>query len=235
MDTSGVMVAAQEALASVLPCILRDDGSSLFHDYYNNFSQNSFVDMENGEYGFDNIVDASANNFGNEVEASVAGILWDIYDSNIDDYSTYGSTTYPNLSNPDGIGDNLSSQTTNLLNTLLDKTVNGHRPDNIDEFWAAWFSSPSYGYDQEMEAIWYEHGILNGCCIGIRGNINGDPQESIDISDLVYFVAYFFGGGPAPPCMDEADVVVSGSIDISDLVELVNYTFGGGPALPACF
>ncbi len=237
MDTSDVMVAAQEALAHVLPCILRDDGSSLILDYYNNFSQNSFINMESGEYGHDNIVDASANNFGNEVEASVAGILWDIYDSQDDDYSTYGSSTYPNLSNPDGIGDNLSSQTTKLFNTLLDKNINGHHPDNIDEFWDAWFSSPSYGYDQEMEAIWYEHGILNGCCIGIRGNIDGDSEDIIDISDMLYLLDFMFRqpNGPAPVCFEEADLNGSSGIDIADLVYFIEYMFKGGAAPISCY
>jgi hypothetical protein len=74
-----------------------------------------------------------------------------------------------------------------------------------------------------------------GCCVGaIRGNVDGDPGDNIDIADLVYFVAYSFGGGPVPPCDQEADVDASTTLDIGDIVYLVAYSFGGGPAPLAC-
>ena len=41
-------------------------------------------------------------------------------------------------------------------------------------------------------------GIGDACCCIARGNVNGDPAGSIDISDLVYLVDYMFNGGPAP-------------------------------------
>ncbi len=76
------------------------------------------------------------------------------------------------------------------------------------------------------------------CCIGIRGNINGDKSEQIDISDLVYVVQYSFGtpSGPTPPCPNETDVDNSGGLDISDIVYLVSFMFGSpsGPAPVNC-
>ena len=74
------------------------------------------------------------------------------------------------------------------------------------------------------------------CCIGIRGNIDSDPEETIDISDLVYLVDFMFTGGPAPACHEEADVNGDGgeTIDIGDLVYLVAYMFTQGPEPPAC-
>ena len=80
------------------------------------------------------------------------------------------------------------------------------------------------------------------CCVGIRGNVDGDVGDNIDISDLVYLVDYMFTGGPAPTCWEEANVDGSGDgppdgsedIDISDLVYLVDYMFNGGPAPVAC-
>lgn len=73
------------------------------------------------------------------------------------------------------------------------------------------------------------------CCVD-RGNINHDPTGVIDISDLVYLVAYMFDLGPTPPCLAEGDVDGNGigGIDISDLVYLVDYMFNGGPAPMAC-
>ncbi len=76
------------------------------------------------------------------------------------------------------------------------------------------------------------------CCIGIRGNIDGDPSESIDIGDLVFLVSYSFGApsGPSPPCIFEGDVDASGEIDIADIVYLVSYMFGipNGPTPLNC-
>ena len=74
------------------------------------------------------------------------------------------------------------------------------------------------------------------CCNGIRGNVNGDISETINISDITHLVAYCFGGGPAPDCPDEANVNgdVAGAINISDITYLVAYCFGGGPEPPAC-
>ncbi|MFH1687601.1 MAG: S8 family serine peptidase, partial [bacterium] len=75
------------------------------------------------------------------------------------------------------------------------------------------------------------------CCQGIRGNIDGDPLETIDITDLVYLVNYMFNGGPEPPCMKEANVDgdIFENLDIADLVYLVTYMFSGGPAPALCF
>jgi hypothetical protein len=73
-----------------------------------------------------------------------------------------------------------------------------------------------------------------GCCIDFRGNVDFDPGDNIDISDLVFLVDYMFNGGSVPPCIDEADVDATGEIDISDLVYVVDYMFNSGPAPVAC-
>ena len=70
----------------------------------------------------------------------------------------------------------------------------------------------------------------------ICGDADGSGSE-IDITDLVYLVAYMFGNpaGPEPPIMAAVDVNGSGDVDITDLVYLVDYMFGdpSGPA-PHC-
>jgi hypothetical protein len=67
---------------------------------------------------------------------------------------------------------------------------------------------------------------------GGGGDVYGDVDGSggIDISDLVYLVAYAFQSGAAPPNPNNADVDGSCQIDISDIVYLVQYFFAGGPA-----
>ncbi len=68
----------------------------------------------------------------------------------------------------------------------------------------------------------------------MRGNVNGDPANGIDVSDLTYLVEYLFAGGNMVPCTKEADINGSGGIDVADLTYLVSYLFGGGPAPAAC-
>ena len=74
------------------------------------------------------------------------------------------------------------------------------------------------------------------CCIGIRGNVDGDVLENIDISDLVALVDFIFTSGPTPLCLIEANIDgdVGGAIDISDLVFLVDFIFTNGPSPSSC-
>lgn len=86
-----------------------------------------------------------------------------------------------------------------------------------------------------MTNIFYEHGdSTRPCCIGIRGNVDGDPNDEIDISDLLYLTDYMFDGGPAPSCFEEANIDAWQGIDIADLVVLVDYMFSGGVAPWPC-
>ncbi|MEA3296497.1 MAG: lectin like domain-containing protein [candidate division Zixibacteria bacterium] len=101
------------------------------------------------------------------------------------------------------------------------------------------------GYPSEFSGARaeYEPGAVPGlveyynCCVGIRGNINDDPEELIDITDLVYLVTYMFNSGPEPPCMKEANVDgdLMEQVDIVDLIYLVDYMFNNGPDPAICF
>ncbi len=75
-----------------------------------------------------------------------------------------------------------------------------------------------------------------GCCIGTRGNVDNDPGDAVDISDLVFIVDFIFTGGAAPVCAEEANVDgdVGEAIDISDLVYIVDFIFTGGAPPPSC-
>ena len=71
--------------------------------------------------------------------------------------------------------------------------------------------------------------VCEGCCVGITGNIDNDPLDIIDISDLVYVIDFAFREGPYPICLEEADVTGDADgIDIEELVYLVDYMFRGG-------
>ncbi len=63
-----------------------------------------------------------------------------------------------------------------------------------------------------------------------RGDANGDG--AIDISDVVYLIAYIFSGGPGPDPVTAGDASCDAAVDISDAVYLIAYIFSGG--LPPC-
>jgi len=74
--------------------------------------------------------------------------------------------------------------------------------------------------------------LSESCCIGDRGNV--DYIGEVNVADLTFFVDYLFKSGPAPPCLDEADVIVDENLFVSDLVFLVDYLFKAGPAPGEC-
>jgi PKD repeat protein len=61
----------------------------------------------------------------------------------------------------------------------------------------------------------------------IRGDCDGNTL--VNISDIVYLIAYIFGGGPAPNPYEAGDADSNGTVNISDAAFLVAYIFGGGP------
>lgn len=72
------------------------------------------------------------------------------------------------------------------------------------------------------------------CCIGNRGDLNGDGTNA-NVLDLNYCVNRIFRGGAMPACLPEGDVNSDGiSTNILDLNYLVNRIFRGGPAPGAC-
>jgi hypothetical protein len=62
----------------------------------------------------------------------------------------------------------------------------------------------------------------------IPGDANGDV--TVDISDVVYLIAYIFSGGEPPNPLEAGDADCSGNVDISDVVYLIAYIFSGGSA-----
>jgi len=64
----------------------------------------------------------------------------------------------------------------------------------------------------------------------IRGDSNSDGI--VDIADPLFSLAYLFGQGPSPVCMDAADANDDGKIDISDAIATLDFLFAGG-TLPA--
>ncbi len=74
------------------------------------------------------------------------------------------------------------------------------------------------------------------CCIGQRGNIDGDPAALVDITDLLYLISYVKGETTTLPCPDAANVNGStdGAVDLADILMLSDYLNGFRESLPSC-
>lgn len=208
----------------------------MLYNTCNNFQDFFWYNLENGEYGLNGTLYGSCNNHPDR-EASIAGIFWDIFDANdsIEDFSTYGiSPPPPNCYNPDGIGDSLSNGIGNIRNVLMFRDVDGHHPDNIDDFWEAWFQSDnSLCHGKAMEDIWYEHGEIINCC-QLRGDLAIPKDSNLLINDIVWLVNYLFKGGDYPCCEEEADINDDDLVNVADPTYFVNALFKGGPPVPTC-
>lgn len=73
------------------------------------------------------------------------------------------------------------------------------------------------------------------CCVGNRGDLNGDGADA-DILDLTHLVDFIFrGSGDSGRCPNESDVNRDGNpANILDLTYLVDVIFRGGPVPPGC-
>lgn len=219
-------LGASEGFSDFLTNFIIDD--SIVKHYTADFSDYYWYNSENGQYGFSLNNFGSANNYGDKCEAAIAGALWDIYDNADDDYSIFDlivpKPPETNFYSPDGIGDTISLGVSEILNTLLGKEIDGHYSDDIRDFWEAWFLDPSYNHKRAMKDIFHDHGI---CCWGMRGNIDDDLDDIVDVSDLLLLVDYMFesAGDITLYCLDEADVNGDLVVDISDLNLLTDYMF----------
>jgi hypothetical protein len=226
-DTVSLETAAGEAFAHLFSSWASGDPTNV--NRYSNFAHRYARNLENGEYGTDGGVTGSVNNWGRKVEGAVAGMLWDIYDSVDDDYSTFNQ---PCRACPDGIRDSLTDNMADIVSVLTTRTVNGHHPRTIKEFWDAWYQSTTPGHVRAVCDIYYEHGDKVSCCIGTTGNVN--MTGIVDSADLAALVSYLVNGGFKPPCFAAANVNAVGAIDSADLSALTSYLTGGGYILPAC-
>jgi hypothetical protein len=79
----------------------------------------------------------------------------------------------------------------------------------------------------------FEVEVILGGTAFIRGDVNVD--SNIDIADPISLVAHLFLGGPAPKCLDSADVDNNGSVNLTDIIYELNYIFMGTQRPPDPF
>jgi hypothetical protein len=65
------------------------------------------------------------------------------------------------------------------------------------------------------------------CCIGLTGNIDGDPEEICDLGDLTKLIDFLFISFTEPDCLQEANVDgdPGSNVDLGDLTKLIDYLF----------
>ena len=92
---------------------------------------------------------------------------------------------------------------------------------------------PNYSINDIKDILWWTSSTENfldvyeAVALNATGDANGDG--SINVSDVVFLVAYLFKGGPAPYPLWKADVNGDCKVTIGDVVYLVAYLFKGGP------
>jgi hypothetical protein len=77
----------------------------------------------------------------------------------------------------------------------------------------------------------------NYCCVGTRGNVDGDAADAVDLSDLSSMVLFLVAGVvPTSDCPIESDIDGSLNVDLSDLSILIAYLTQteNKPALSTC-
>lgn len=71
------------------------------------------------------------------------------------------------------------------------------------------------------------------CCRGLRGNVDFDPADAVNVADVTALVNYLFAGGISR-CPDESNVDGVGGVNVADVTYLVEYLFRGGNPPPSC-
>ena len=61
-----------------------------------------------------------------------------------------------------------------------------------------------YGWSPTMYDSIPLAGLSSGGCWDLPGDVNGDA--GVDVAALTFTVAYMFGGGTAPVCLDDEDL-----------------------------
>lgn len=134
-----------------------------------------------------------------------------------------------------------------MITGITDTSYTLPLPVPLDTLWTWYWKVRSWdGLARSEWSEWVAFYIRNDdadtcccapCCQGIRGNVDGDTLEQINIVDFIYLNDYLNNDGPPPPCMQEANIDAipcGGGPDSLDLDYLSEYMFNSGPPPPSC-
>ncbi len=91
------------------------------------------------------------------------------------------------------------------------------------------------GIDETADVMLLFEPLPFSCCVGLRGDLNGDDVD-INVLDLTFIVDFIFRGSGNPgSCHEESDVNGDGSNpNVVDLTFMVDRIFRGGVPPPPC-
>jgi hypothetical protein len=97
------------------------------------------------------------------------------------------------------------------------------RLEHYDNFELAFYGS-IFGFEHI-----YEPASVTGAISieAVCGDVTTDGN--VNVSDVVFLIAFVFGDGSAPEPISIGDVDCNGSVNVSDVVYLINFVFGDGP------
>jgi hypothetical protein len=90
-------------------------------------------------------------------------------------------------------------------------------------------------YTGDLPVNWHDSGEVGSFNVYLQNFLHGNANcdEEIDITDVIYIIAYLFKGGESPSPFEAGDANCDGKVNVSDVVYLINYFFKGGPP-PTC-
>jgi hypothetical protein len=107
-------------------------------------------------------------------------------------------------------GGNRSTSTSYVMSATVGQTAVGR------------ISSTSYKMNQ---GFWQNFSDSGGCCVGLTGNVDCDPSDGCDISDLTALIDNLYITFTPLCCTEEANIDGQPGIDISDLSALIDYLY----------
>lgn len=75
--------------------------------------------------------------------------------------------------------------------------------------------------------------VLTGLCGDISGS-TGEPDDFVNILDIIALIEYKFSGGAEPYNLGYADVNCDLNVNILDIIDMIDYKFKGGDPLSCC-
>lgn len=238
---------ANESFSNLLSCSVLDTSiyRHIFLDSLGTFTWNLTLQLDSGvmrirHANLDSRWDTLFNNLGSRVEASVSGLLWDLKDAPNDDLPPMIQITQWPPTYNDGIGDSLTVPMADIVSKFLNTPAGYVQPKDIFEYYVAWLTDPYQDHPKALHDVYYEHGIdINeSCCLGVTGNVDGDPDEMITLTDITIlvqsvFVTFDFA---SLACQGEANASGDTACDLTltDITRLINHLFNDIHDLSTC-
>jgi len=151
------------------------------------------------------------------------------FSNDVPGQKSFDATTYPNsdsYSGPTGIIIRVDSIVGDILYAAVDNPL--YLDSDGDLVRDPIDNCPSVPNPDQLDSDGDGIGdACEGCCVDLSGNVDGDPNDIVDLGDLTKLIDYLFISFAEPDCMEEANIDgdAGGLVDLSDLTALIDYLF----------